>query len=246
MTLAWAYGGGTQSVAIAVLIKQGRLPMPDLISMVNTGREVKASLDYLRDVVIPAGFNVHVIDKDEFATVDLYDSKGKTLIPAFTRQSGALGQMATFCSNEWKQRVMRRWLRRQRVEDCDVWIGISTNEMHRMKQSDVQWERNVYPLIELVPMNRAGCVALVEDYGWPSPPKSRCWCCPMQSTSEWKDLKATEPDSFQKAIELEQEIRQGDPDLYLHRLGLPLAEAVEQSELQPGLFDGCDSGYCMV
>jgi hypothetical protein len=34
--VVWSYGGGKQSVAIAALIVQGKLPKPDLIVMADT------------------------------------------------------------------------------------------------------------------------------------------------------------------------------------------------------------------
>lgn len=246
MTIVWSYGGGTQTAAIAVLILQGRLPRPDLIVMADTAREVTATHEYLSNVVRPAGLDVTVIGQ-EWATQGLVDKHGMPLPPVFTRiNGGKLGQTRTYCSNEWKARVIDRWLRSQGVKKHDRWLGISTNEIERMKPDPSKWCHLVYPLIELVPMNRAACVALVEGYGWPTPPKSRCWMCPMQSSQEWRHLKIDEPENFERALALEGELRARDPDVYLHRLGLPLAEAVEQTEQQPGLFDGCDSGYCMV
>ena len=244
MTIFWSYGGGWQTIAIAVLIKQGHLPMPDLIGIADTSREVDATKLYLDNIIRPAGFDVTVIPHS-LATVDLY-REDELLIPAFTRRNGKIGQMSTFCSTEWKQRVCRRWLREKGVTDCEAWLGISTNEMHRMKDSGLAWYRHKYPLIETVPMNRAQCGGLVEAFGWPEPPKSRCWNCPMMSTHDWQQLKADEPHNFQKAVEMDNDIRVHDRDVYLHRSGLPLTQAIEQSEMQPELFDGCDSGYCMV
>lgn len=246
MTTVWSYGGGTQTAAIAVLILQGRLPRPDLIVMADTGREVQATWDYLNTVVRPAGLDVRVIGQEWARWGLTFGQAHSLLVPAFTRQNSGVGQMHTFCSNEWKQRPIRRWLRAEGVTDCDTWLGISTNEMHRMKPSGLNWYRHVYPLIEMVPTNRAGCVSLVQGHGWPTPPKSRCWMCPMMSGLEWQQLKRDEPHNFDRAVTLDAELRQSDPDVYLHRLGLPLDEAVEQTEQQPTLFDGCDSGYCMV
>ena len=244
MTVFWSYGGGKQTAAIAVLILQGKLPMPDLIAMADTSREVAATTRYLYDVVAPAGFNVTVIPHT-YATVDLYRGDD-LLIPAFTRRNGRIGQMPTFCSNEWKQRVCRRWLRDQGVTDCVAWLGISTDEMGRMRGSGLLWYRHFYPLIEAVPMSRHQCESLVASHGWPPAPKSACWLCPMRGTRGWQELKRKAPDDFERAVQLDDEIRQRDPDAYLHRLALPLREAVQQSEEQPPLFDGCDSGYCMT
>ena len=242
--IVWSYGGGTQSAAIAVLILQGKLPRPDIICMADTSREVQETWDYLERVVRPAGIDVQII-KHDYATVDLFGSKGDLLIPAFTRTNGGtIGKMPTFCSNEWKQRPVRRWLREQGVEQCDLWLGISTDEMERMKFSDVQWQKNVYPLIEIVPMSRHQCVSLVEQHGWPTPPKSRCYMCPNMSPAHWRTMRDKAPIDFERAVILEEELQEIDPDIYLHKLAIPLTMAVERSDQQSDMFDGCDSGFC--
>jgi len=244
----WSYGGGTQTAAIAVLILQGKLPRPDLVVFADTARELSTTWDYLAEIVQPAldsiGLTVQVAGH-ELSNYDL-TSSGRNLLPLFTTQGGSVGKLPTYCSNEWKQRPIRRWLRQQGADDCDVWLGISTDEIERMKPSGLKWYRHVYPLIEIVPTNRAGCVALVENYGWPTPPKSRCWMCPNQSADAWRQMRRDLPDEYQKAVTLDAEIRLVDPHVYLHSSGKPLPEGVELSDNQPGLFDGCDGGYCFV
>ena len=248
MKTVWSYGGGTQTAAIAVLILQGKLPRPDVVVMADTGREIESTWQYLRDVVQPSldtiGLTVQVAGH-ELSNYDLWKSDDYLLIPAFTSQSGG-GKLPTYCSDEWKQRPIRRWLRQQDINDCDVWLGISTDELERMKPSGLKWYRHVYPLIELVPTSRVNCAALVESFGWPSPPKSRCWMCPNQSPLMWSDMRKQQPAEFEKATELEKEVQRADPHIWLHKAMIPLVDAVDITDKQPGLFDGCDSGYCFV
>ncbi|RMD61168.1 hypothetical protein D6833_08615 [Candidatus Parcubacteria bacterium] len=243
--IVWSYGGGTQSAAIAALVKMGELPMPDLIVMADTGREVSETWEYLNNIIRPAGFNVHIVTQ-EYARHGITSRSGRILIPAYTRRSGKVGKLPTFCSNEWKQRPIRRWLREQGIDDCDVWLGISMDEVERMKPSGLKWYRHVYPLIELCPTYRRECYEIVAKMGWPPPPKSRCWMCPNMSPQNWRDLKVRYPEDFEKAVAFEKEIREIDNDMYLHPAAIPLPQAVEQSERQAYLFDGCDSGYCFV
>ena len=241
--IAWSYGGGTQSAAIAVLIKKGILPWPDVIVMADTGYEVSETWEYLENVIRPSGLGVQIASHS-LSTVDLYGLNGDLLIPAFTRLNGRVGKMPTFCSNEWKQRVIQRWLRQNGYNDVDVWLGMSTDEQERMKASGLSWYRHVYPLVEIIPMNRNQCISLVTGYGWPKPPKSRCKMCPNMSAYSWRELSSNYPDDFRDAVDLESEIRETDKDVYLHELGVPLEEAVKQSARQSDMFDGCDSGYC--
>lgn len=57
-------------------------------------------------------------------------------------------------------------------------------------------------------------------------------------------MRDKEPDDFAKAVTLEQELQEIDPDIYLHKLAIPLTMAVQQSDQQSDMFDGCDSGFC--
>lgn len=248
MKTIWSYGGGTQTAAIAVMILQGKLPKPDIAVIADTGREIASTWEYLHNVVQPAldaiGVTVQIAPH-ELSKVDLYAHNGDLLIPAYTSQ-GDGGKLPTYCSNEWKKHVIRRWLRKQDINDCDVWLGISTDEIERMKPSGLNWYRHVYPLIEIVPTSRVNCAALVESFGWPSPPKSRCWMCPNQSPLMWSDMRRHQPDEFEKAAVFEIEMQKSDPNVWLNKAMIPLHEAVDITDKQPSLFDGCDSGYCFV
>ena len=234
---AWSFGGGVQSVAIAALVKLGRLPMPDLIVISDTGREVEstwATCDLMRS----RGFKIEVATHD-LATVDLYSGNGDLLIPAYTTRDGA-GMLPGFCSNEWKQRVVRRWLRARGVESCKLWLGISVDEAHRMKPSGVDWLEHVYPLIDEM-VTRAECMRLISSVGWESPGKSRCWMCPYQSQGEWRSLSSGD---LAKAEALDEAIRLKDPSVYIHRAKMPLGEAMKLENQQTSMFDVCDSGQC--
>lgn len=243
MSLVWSYGGGTQSAAIAVLILQGKLPHPDVIVMADTSREVSETWQYLESVVRPAGLDVQIVSHD-YANQDMITDNGYVLIPAFTRKNGKVGKLPTYCSNEWKQYPIRRWLRERDINDCDVWLGMSTDEMERIKPSGLKWYRHVYPLVEILPTSRHQCISIVEKYGWPTPPKSRCWMCPNMSSYSWRELRDKYPEDFQKAVSLDEDIRKVDDLMYLHELGKPLREAVSETARQTDMFDGCDSGYC--
>ncbi len=53
------------------------------------------------------------------------------------------------------------------------WLGISLDEIERVKDADVKYIVNHYPLLDLR-LTRAGCVAWLEQQGLPVPPKSSC------------------------------------------------------------------------
>src|SRR5574340_559228 len=100
----WSYGGGVNSIALAVAVRRGLLPRPDRIVFADTGREGTPALRYLDEHVRPMlaeiGLSIEIAPHS-LAAVDVYSGKGKLLIPAFTAGGGRL---PTFCSTEWKQR----------------------------------------------------------------------------------------------------------------------------------------------
>jgi len=257
--LVWNNGGGLQSTATAVLISQGRLPTPDVSLIVDTGREDPRTWDYMRNHVQPmlsatVGVTIQVAPHS-LAKVDLYSHKGTLLLPVFT----ATGKLSTYCSEEWKAMVARRYLRSLGygpAKPVIQWIGYSLDEVTRIKASRTQWTKLHWPLIMDVPLTREQCRTLVLSAGLPDPPKSSCYICPHRSNAQWRDLRDNRPDAFRKACALDDEIRAADTKggVYLHRTLVPLADA-DLSERPkksngPDLFDegadDCKSGMCFV
>ena len=243
MKTLFSYGGGRQGIAICSLLVQGKLPKPDAIVIADTSREKSSTWEYMQNVTGPAmraiGLEIEVAPHS-LSTTDLYAHNGDLQIPVFTSPSG---KMETFCSGEWKRRVVQRWCRQKwGKEDVRVWIGFSTDELNRVNQSNEKWYTHHFPLIEDVRMSSADCVALVQNMGWPTPPRSSCWMCPHMSDQEWKELPVKE---FAKAKQLEFEIRRKDDGVYFHRARRPLGEIA--FDAQGDLFDsGCNSGYCFT
>lgn len=152
------------------------------------------------------------------------------------------GKAPMYCSNEWKSRVVDRWMRDQGVVSARLWMGMSTDEMRRVRVSRVGWIEKWYPLIE-ARMNRSSCVAAVVKRGWPMPPRSSCWMCPNAGDREWLDLKTDYPEDFARAVELEREIRATQPGMTLHQSGKTL-DLVDFGEAQMSISD-C-AGMCWV
>lgn len=219
----WSSGGGTQSAAIAALICKGELPPPDISVIVDTEREVSQTWEYHDKVIVPAlakvGVTLHRVPKSKYATVDLYGGKdgNALLIPAFTNRTGKQGKLPTYCSNEWKSRVVQRFCRdlMPDAENFTLWLGISRDEFHRMRDENGEGKWTYWhPLIAKM-MNRQDCISMVRSMGWPASPRSRCWMCPNQSPAEWDDLDRNHPEDAQKAADFLSDIQQRDPTLYL-------------------------------
>ena len=150
------------------------------------------------------------------------------------------------CTDNYKIRPIRRKIRdllglrpRQRVPvgtTVELWLGISTDEAIRMKDSRDRWMANRYPLIE-VGMSRRDCLDWWEArYDRPLE-RSACVACPFQSRHRWVETKRRWPELFAEAVEIDARLRDGlafTKEPYLHTLRMPLAEAVALDEAELG------------
>ncbi len=245
MTQVLSYGGGVQTVAMCLLVARGVLPRPDRIVMADTGREVQSTFDYLDAFVRPLmrkhGLTVEVVSHD-LATVDLYGKNGDLLMPVFT----ATGKLPTFCSNEWKQRPIQRYLREQGITAAGLWIGYTLEERRRAKpEAPGPWQKS-YPLLDLL-ITRDDCQRIIAGFGWPLPKKSRCKGCPHSSNAEFLELKRDSPAEWEEAVALDHELREADErgGVYLHRSLVPLSEA-DLSAPDQGAVSQCGLGMCWV
>lgn len=241
-----SYGGGIQTIALLVLCARGVLPTPDRIVFADTGREVASTFAYLdqhaRPVAAALGREIEIATSDQ-RRVDLYGHNGDLLLPAFT----TTGKLQSFCSTEWKARVVERHLRATGVTGAVSWIGFSLDERHRVKGTGrPPWYRR-YPLLELG-LTRTDCERVIQAAGLPLPSKSRCWMCPHQSNAEWREVRDEWPAEWRQAVALDAEIRAADErgGVFLHASRRPLAEADLETpdRREPGR--QCGLGACWV
>lgn len=245
----WSSGGGVQSSTIGGLICMGKLPKPDLAVIVDTEYELSTTWGYLETYVQPAlksiGVDLVRVKKSEYATVDLYSNKnGSLLIPAFTSKGNGIGKLPTYCSQEWKSRVVKRWANEQAPNSkFNMWMGFTLDEADRMTFQEGKWQ-HYYPLIKLG-MYRNDCHTVIREMGWPPAVRSSCKWCPNKHNSEWIWQKENAPVDHAEAIEFDKKIRTIDPDLWLHGEGKPLGECDFNSQ-QDMFGPSCGTGMCFV
>lgn len=247
--IVWSYGGGVQSVAIACLLYENRLPLPHRIVMADTGYEFGRVWEFTRNCVVPLlalkGLKIEIAPHD-LSTVDLYSLKGECLLPAFSVEHGS--KLPAFCSSEWKRNVVRRYIGGAKAypDGIEMWIGMSLDELGRLKTSDVKWIKNHYPLCFDVKMRRNECKDLIDRIGLPLPPKSRCLMCSHQGDDEWMEIQVC-PDEWEKAIAIDEQIFLSH-GLRLHKSGLPLSQVrliPTGKDTREPLFS-CESGHCWM
>jgi hypothetical protein len=117
---------------------------------------------------------------------------------------------------------------------AETWVGFSTDEIGRVKPSDVQYQRLRFPLLELG-MSRKDCERWLRSRGWTDVPKSACVVCPLHGNRMWRLMRNERPEEWAMACAFDRQLRirsvytHGRGKLrglvYLHRSRMPLDEA---------------------
>lgn len=265
-------GAGVQSSTLLLMACAGEIEKPDCAIFADTQWEPKAVyawLEVLRREAEAAGIPVYTvtagnIKQDALAGIVPPSSGGKAprrfaSMPFFTRdERGRISMLRRQCTNEYKIRPIRRRIREElerrgipkRPGAVELWMGVSTDEMSRMRLSDVRYIVNRYPLIERQ-MDRTACVRWLVDHGYPRPPKSSCIGCPFHDDRYWRALREQSPEEWAEAVEFDEAIRRMariNDEVYVYRRAIPLREArleLPTDGMEP-LFDGmADECYGM-
>lgn len=246
------YGGGRQTTAMLILVQRGILPRPDRIVIADTGRENPSTWEYREEITEPLaqslGMTIEIAPRS-LAYVDLYSHQGDLLLPVYT----ATGKLPAFCSTEWKQRVVRRYLKERGIHSATAWIGYALDERDRYKPTKEDasgpWYRS-FPLLDLN-LTKRDCIQIVKDAGLPLPPPSACWMCPNKPNEEWRYLRDNYPPAFAQACDLDDEVRaedqaQGHAGVWLHHSRTPLRSADLDADDRKGESRQCGLGMCFV
>ena len=269
-------GAGVQSTVLACMMAKGEVKAPDCAIFADTGWEPKGVYKHLDWLETQLPFPLHRVSvghklQDFIRERKRADgSKGYIEIPFFNL--GTSGKttfmMRRQCTRQYKIVPIRRKIREimgypggahiprhLRVKQS---LGISVDEFTRMKDSDVKFIINTYPLIDMM-MSRQNCLNWW-NYNYPNMPlqKSSCVGCPFHSIEEWVRIRDTYPEQFEESCEIDNSIRDIISDSspsFLHRRAMPLREAVELDSIalntrsnhnQLSLLDAECSGYCGV
>lgn len=244
MTLlrAISLGAGVQSTTLALMAAHDEIERPDVAIFADTQWEpaaVYTHLDWLeKQLPFPVIRVTHGDIRDSIAT-DRYDP-----IPWYV--DTGLGRRQ--CTKVYKLYPIRRMVR-QLMNDktpaggCEMWIGISRDEAHRMKPSTVQYITNRWPLVELE-ITRAKCLEKLKQWGVDAP-RSACCGCPFLSDDDWR-LRKTQPEWHETVL---YSRRLAETGQYMHRSLKPIEEVDLQTwdeRGQPDLFGAECIGMCGV
>lgn len=270
-------GAGVQSSTLALLAARGEIgPMPDAAIFADTGSEPGAVYEWLTWLKQQLPFPVYRVAKGNLGEDLVHACHNNTRpgVPLLTRVGSpplytkgpnadgvqTEGMIPRQCTREYKIDPIRRKVREligvakgqraPREVVVEQWIGISFDEMQRMKESFEPYVAHRWPLIERR-WTRRHCKEWMNAEFGKVAPRSACVFCPYHSDEEWRAVRAV-PADWEAAIRVDDAIRNGlrkaKNDMFVHRDCVPLGEADLTGGIDPrqmSMLDECD-GMCGV
>ena len=243
-------GAGVQSSTMLLMALEGEFESkPDCAIFADTQdepAEVYAQLKYLKER--SGDFPIYTVTKGKLSDSVLSLVDRFISIPTYGDRGG-MGRRQ--CTREFKITPINKKCRelfgavkyqRIPINSVQMWIGISLDEVQRMKHNRERWIENRWPLIEKR-MTRHDCLLWLKKHGHPIPPKSACIFCPFHDNKTWQRMKDEQPNEFRKVIEIDRELnKRGE---YLHRKLQPIDE-ISFVKKEESLFDNECEGICGV
>jgi len=260
-------GVGVQSSTMLLMAAKGELPNVDCAIFADTGYEPKSVYNYLSLLKKIVKFPIYQVSKGNIKDDIINSIKNNTKFPTapfFTQNAitGKKGMLRRQCTADYKIVPIRKKLR----ELCNVgyrkrfpkdkyieqWIGISTDEIQRMKPARDPYILNRHPLIEMN-MSRQDCINWMKKNQFPLPEKSACIMCPYHNDAYWHFMKTERPSEFADAVQFDKNIRTGakniKDNLFLHRSCKNLDEIEfnkKENDKQLDMFNNECEGLCSI
>ena len=254
---AISLGWGVQSFTMAAMVALGELEPIDFAIHADTTHERIGTYQFAErwePWLGDHGVEVVTVSNPQDAA-ELHGFQ--TDIPAFTWNGKSRGQLRRQCTGSWKIQPMRKYftqeIRSRGLKKTsgvvESWLGITLDEFQRMKESDVKYITNRWPLIELK-MTRWDCIRWLEGHGLEVPPRSSCVFCPYHDKATWAAMKANATDWVRATI-MDEKIRDKRPpyDLFVHQERVPLDKIdlrTPEERGQLSLWNDECSGVCGV
>ena len=275
-----SFGAGTQSSAIALLAhnRDPRLlavtggKLPDHYIFADTGDEPRSVYDQLALFSELLNVPLHIVTRHEdgrsladelCGRLEAGKQTNLTWIPAFvgSKSRKGRGMLQRRCTQKMKVYPLRRAARtlsgyRHKVIKhlvCRQWLGISTDEITRVRESTEPWSELFYPLIEMG-WSRADCEDYLREHGIPVI-KSACVYCPFRTSAAWQEMKDDEPEEFKRAAAFERRLQAAydgleSPQLKARPFLHPSLVPIDKVDFKtPGIRGGMDNecaGVCGV
>lgn len=235
-------GAGVQSTAMLLMAERGEIePRPEAAIFADTQWEppnVYSHLDWLETATripirrVTAGdLRGNAIAGVAAGGYRNRDGTGFVSLPLYA-PGGGMARRA--CTSQYKIRPLEKEVRRlcgvgyRKRFPADVhviqWMGITTDEISRARESRSTWQTSRYPLID-AGLTRDDCSAwLQEHYPDRRIGKSACIGCPYHDDAAWREIRK-DPALWADVVDFDERIRHvSGTENYVHRACRPIAD----------------------
>ena len=273
-----SFGAGIQSTCLLLLAIEGAIKRPDYCIFSDTGWEPKKvykHCEFCFKIGEKAGIKMVKVSNGNIKTDLINAVKNNDRFAAIPlhvlKSDGEKAILRRQCTNEYKIKPVIKYFRREilglkfrqhapKEPVICYWLGITQDEIQRVRDSHDKWVLNEYPFLNWVEKffdknwHRYHCENwLRENYPELDVPKSACVICPYRSDAGWRKIAENE-EEFQEAVEFDKACRQGlgksstlDGTLFLHSSCKPLSEVDLRSDEDKGqgsLWNNECEGHC--
>lgn len=140
------------------------------------------------------------------------------LVNDYTKNGIMPNKRYRYCTDQYKIRPIRRFLKSIGIKKAEVLIGFGYEEDNRLFKSDVKWISNLFPLFEKRITRSIAQKICKQKLGY-IPPRSHCYACCFAKQSELSELKVNYPYLYDKVMILRDTVYDG-PSLFDYFRGL--------------------------
>ncbi len=135
----------------------------------------------------------------------------------------------------------------------ESWLGYTTDEIERIKDSALHWQYFRYPLVEMR-MTKNDCKKWLAENNKPPRLSSFCKKCPLIGHPQMRELRDNDPDGWEKGrLQFDDDLRNGElrisatskGEVFLHPSMIPLRDVnIDDDTTAPSLL--CSNVGCMT
>lgn len=213
MTLTYlSYGGGVQSTTILMMMIEGVIEKADVVYFADTGSETPSTystIEKMKKRCLDSGIEFETV----YGSPEEFPEGTKLHEYYMNKEKAPHLPMVKNPQCTWKFKIapIRRAIRKRIKElgfdknpkpHAICMLGITTDEKHRARKSDIQYVAHKFPLIEM-DYSRRQCETYLSKFDDLDVSKSGCFCCPYMNAKGFNKLRIEHPDLFQICINME-------------------------------------------
>lgn len=191
-----SFSGGKDSTAMLLKLIEENRPIDEII-FIDTGLEFDEMYEHIKKVEEFINRKITILKSDktfEYYAFEHILTKGKN---KGQKGYGFPSPRVRWCNSKLKIDIFNNYVKGK--VNVKRYIGIAFDEQERIKEDDDK----IYPLVEWK-MSEKDCLkyCLEKGFNWNGLyrifNRVSCWCCPLQSLSELRNLKMFFPEKWEK------------------------------------------------